>query len=67
MKENDGPLDKVKMFQCPPLSYLPSVRISKLNISYFFHELKFYLTGNPLDDCNFVYLDMGTNFGVQIR
>ena len=22
---------------------------------------------NPLDDCNFVYLDMGTNFGVQIR
>ena len=22
---------------------------------------------NPLDNCNFVYLDMGTNFGVQIR
>ena len=24
-------------------------------------------TENPLDNCNFVYLDMGTNFGVQIR
>ena len=27
----------------------------------------FYESENPLDDCNFVYLDMGTNFGVQIR
>ena len=26
-----------------------------------------YLTKNPLDNCNFVYLDMGTNLGVQIR
>ena len=24
-------------------------------------------TENPLDNCNFLYLDMGTNFGVQIR
>ena len=28
---------------------------------------QFYISENPLDDCNFVYLDMGTNFGVQIR
>ena len=25
------------------------------------------MTENPLDNCNFVYLDMGTNLGVQIR
>ena len=29
--------------------------------------MQFYLTENPLDNCNFVYLDMGTNLGVQIR
>ena len=28
---------------------------------------QFYISENPLDNCNFVYLDMGTNFGVQIR
>ena len=22
---------------------------------------------NPLDDCKYVFLDMGSNFGVQIR
>ena len=38
-----------------------------LNIWYKFYFSKLYKTENPLDNCNFVYLDMGTNFGVQIR
>ena len=37
------------------------------NIWYKFYFSKLYMTENPLDNCNFVYLDMGTNFGVQIR
>ena len=39
-----------------------------------FLRLKYFLSfdnnnvgENPLDGCTFVYLDMGTNIGVQIR
>ena len=51
-------------------TFLPTfTTVIKLFQFYIFNGVidQYYLTGNPLDNCNFVYLDMGTNFGVQIR